>query len=71
MPGSVGASAYPNRVIKGKRLPGRMGGGRVTAKNLLLVAVDTENNLLLVRGSVPGSENGFVLVRRAAGRRAS
>jgi large subunit ribosomal protein L3 len=72
MPGSVGASAYPNRVIKGKRLPGRMGGERVTAKNLLVVGVDAENSLLIVRGAVPGAENGFVLVRKAvAPRRAS
>lgn len=71
MPGSVGASAYPNRVIKGKRLPGRMGGERVTAKNLLVVAVDAENKLLLVRGAVPGAENGFVLIRKAGGRRPS
>jgi large subunit ribosomal protein L3 len=71
MPGSVGASAYPNRVIKGKRLPGRMGGERVTAKNLLVVAVDAENKLLLVRGAVPGSENGVLLIRKAGGKRSS
>jgi len=71
MPGSVGASAYPNRVIKGKKLPGRMGGDRVTAKNLLVVAVDAENKLLLVRGAVPGSENGLLLIRKSGGKRSS
>lgn len=64
-PGSIGASAYPSRVIKGKRLPGRMGGGRVTAKNLEVVAVDPEQNLLVVRGSVPGAVTSLVLVTPA------
>jgi large subunit ribosomal protein L3 len=71
MPGSVGASAYPNRVIKGKKLPGRMGGDRVTAKNLLVVSVDAENKLLLVRGAVPGSENGLLLIRKSGEKRSS
>ena len=53
-PGSIGASAYPSRVVKGKRLPGRMGGVRLTTKNLEVVAVDAEQNVLLVRGAVPG-----------------
>jgi large subunit ribosomal protein L3 len=64
-PGSIGASAYPSRVIKGKRLPGRMGGGRITAKNLEVVAVDPEQNLLVVRGSVPGARSSLVLVTPA------
>lgn len=64
-PGSIGASAYPSRVIKGKRLPGRMGGGRVTMKNLEIVAVDAEQNLLVVRGSVPGARRSLVVVRPA------
>ena len=64
-PGSIGASAFPSRVIKGKRLPGRMGGKRVTMKNLLVVAVDPEQSLLVVRGSIPGPVRGFVLVRPA------
>ena len=64
-PGSIGASAYPSRVIKGKRLPGRMGGKRVTMKNLQVVAVDPEQSLLVVRGSIPGPVRGFVLVRPA------
>lgn len=64
-PGSIGASAYPSRVIKGKRLPGRMGGGRITVKNLSVVGVDPEQNLLWVRGSVPGAATGAVLIRKA------
>ena len=64
-PGSIGASAYPSRVIKGKRLPGRMGGKRVTIKNLQVVAVDAEQSLLVVRGAIPGPVQGFVLVRPA------
>ena len=62
-PGSVGASADPARVFKGLRMPGRMGGKRVTQRGLEVVDVDPENNLLLVRGSVPGPKNGTVEVR--------
>ncbi len=64
-PGSIGASAYPSRVIKGKRLPGRMGGKRVTMKNLQVVTVDAEQNLLVVRGAIPGPVRGYVLVMPA------
>jgi large subunit ribosomal protein L3 len=63
-PGSIGASAYPSRVIKNKRLPGRMGGVNFTAKNLRVVDVDVEQNLVLVRGAVPGPVNGLVFVRK-------
>ena len=63
-PGSIGASAYPSRVIKGKRLPGRMGGERVTVRNLQVIGVDAEQHLVWVRGSVPGAPNGTVLIRR-------
>ncbi len=63
-PGSIGASAYPSRVIKNKRLPGRMGGANFTAKNLRVVEVDAEQNLILVRGAVPGPVNGLVYVRK-------
>jgi large subunit ribosomal protein L3 len=63
-PGSIGASAYPSRVIKGKRLPGRMGGVRLTTKNLVVVHVDAEQNVLLVRGAVPGPVNGLVYVKK-------
>ena len=64
-PGSIGCSAYPSRVIKGKRLPGRMGGKRVTQKGLKVVAIDVEQSLLVVRGSIPGPVRGFVLVKPA------
>jgi large subunit ribosomal protein L3 len=63
-PGSIGASAYPSRVIKGKRLPGRMGGGRVTVKNLDVIGVDADQHMIWLRGSVPGAPNGTVLIRK-------
>ena len=62
-PGSVGASATPSRVFKGMKLPGQMGGKRVTQVGLHVHDVDPENNLLLVKGSVPGPKNGLVEVR--------
>jgi large subunit ribosomal protein L3 len=61
-PGSIGSSAYPSRVIKGKRLPGRMGGKSLTSKNLVVAGVDAEQNVLLVRGAIPGPTNGLVFV---------
>ena len=61
-PGSIGQSATPARVWKGKKLPGRMGGGRVTVKDLSVVNVDSKKNLLLVRGAVPGAANGYLLI---------
>lgn len=61
-PGSIGSSAYPSRVIKGKRLPGRMGGKTLTTKNLVVAGVDAEQNVLLVRGAIPGPPNGLVFV---------
>ena len=64
-PGSVGQASDPSRVFPGTRLPGRMGGKRVTAKNLRIVKLDAEKNLLYVRGSVPGSNNSYVAVRPA------
>jgi len=66
-PGSIGASAYPSRVIKGKRLPGRMGGVNLTIKNLEVVAVDTEQNVVLVRGAIPGPPNGLVYINKREG----
>ena len=63
-PGSIGASAYPSRVVKGKRLPGRMGGENLTIKNLEVVGVDPEQNVLMVRGAVPGPPNGLVVIRK-------
>ena len=63
-PGSIGASAYPSRVVKNKRLPGHMGAANFTAKNLKVVGVDKERNLLMVRGAVPGHTNGFLVVHQ-------
>jgi large subunit ribosomal protein L3 len=62
-PGSIGASATPSRVFKGIRGPGRMGGGRVTQRGLQVVEVIAKDDLLLVRGSVPGPKGGIVEVR--------
>lgn len=62
-PGSVGASADPARVFKGVRMPGRMGGKRATQKGLEVIEIDTEQNLLMVRGAVPGPKNGTLEVR--------
>jgi large subunit ribosomal protein L3 len=64
-PGSIGASSYPSRVIKGMRAAGHMGAERVTTRNLKVVKVDAENHLLIVRGAVPGGPNGYVIVRKA------
>lgn len=64
-PGSIGSSAYPSRVFPGMRAGGRMGGERVTAKNLQVVKVDPEQNLLYIRGAVPGPKSGYLQIRRA------
>jgi large subunit ribosomal protein L3 len=64
-PGSIGASAYPSRVFKGMKMSGRMGGTRVTQPGIVVHEVDVERNLLLVRGSVPGSKGGLVEIRSA------
>ncbi|HEX6463753.1 MAG TPA: 50S ribosomal protein L3 [Vicinamibacterales bacterium] len=64
-PGSIGASSFPSRVVKGMRAAGRMGGDRVTTRNLKVVQVDAENNLLLVRGAVPGAPGTYIVVRKA------
>jgi len=64
-PGSIGASSFPSRVFKGQRMAGRMGGERVTVKNLRVVRVDEENNLLVVRGAVPGARGTLVLIKKA------
>jgi len=66
-PGSIGASAYPSRVVKGKRLPGHMGAENLTIKNLQVVAVDSAQNVLLVRGAIPGPTNGLVIVKKREG----
>jgi large subunit ribosomal protein L3 len=64
-PGSIGQSAYPSRVIKGTRSSGHMGDARVTLKGLTVARVDVENNLLMVRGSVPGANGSVVVVKKA------
>jgi large subunit ribosomal protein L3 len=65
-PGSIGACATPGRVFKGVRMAGRMGGKRFTVQNLSVQAIDTENNLILVKGAVPGPKGALILVRTAA-----
>src|SRR3954447_21738235 len=66
-PGSIGASATPSRVFKGQKMAGRMGGKRVTQVGLTIHDVDVEQNLLLVRGAVPGPKNGIVEIREMKG----
>ena len=64
-PGSIGSSAYPSRVLRGMRMPGHMGNQRVTVQNLRVARVDAENNLLFVRGAVPGPTGGYVVVEKS------
>jgi large subunit ribosomal protein L3 len=64
-PGSIGASSFPSRVIKGMRAAGRMGGGRVTIHNLKVLRVDADNHLLIVEGGIPGAPTGYVVIRKA------
>jgi large subunit ribosomal protein L3 len=64
-PGSIGASSFPSRVIKGMRAAGRMGGDRVTVHNLKVLRVDADNHLLVVEGGIPGAPTGYVIVRKA------
>src|SRR5207247_10187609 len=64
-PGSIGASSYPSRVVPGMRMGGHMGHGQVTVRNLEVIDVDTEDNVLAVKGAVPGPNGGYVVVRRA------
>lgn len=59
-PGSIGGSSYPSRVFKGTRMAGRMGGKRTTVRNLEIVGIIPENNLLLIKGSVPGAPNSYL-----------
>ena len=66
MPGSIGACSTPGRVFKGMRMSGRMGAEKVTTQNLLVQSVDAENNLLLIKGSVPGPDGALVFIRSAA-----
>ncbi|MFQ5587509.1 MAG: 50S ribosomal protein L3, partial [Nitrospiria bacterium] len=69
-PGSIGASAYPSHVFKNKGMPGQMGNARVTAEGLEVVAVRPEENLVLVKGAVPGGTKSLVVVRKSVKRRA-
>jgi large subunit ribosomal protein L3 len=64
-PGSIGASSFPSRVVRGMRMAGHMGDDRVTVRNLRVIRVDAENNLLLVEGAVPGGPNAVVVIRKA------
>ncbi len=64
-PGSIGASAYPSRVLKGMRMAGHLGNQRVTVQNLRVAQIDQENNLLFVRGAVPGPPGGYVIVEKS------
>ncbi|HEY7291545.1 MAG TPA: 50S ribosomal protein L3 [Vicinamibacterales bacterium] len=64
-PGSIGASSFPSRVVKGMRAAGRMGGGRVTIRNLKVLRVDPENHLIVVEGGIPGAPTSYVVVRKA------
>ncbi len=64
-PGSIGASSYPSRVFLGMRMHGHMGDDRVTVRNLKVLRVDAENNLLLIEGAVPGGPNAVVVIRKA------
>ena len=63
-PGSIGSSSYPSRVLKGMRMAGRMGGEPVTVRNLKVVGIIADSNLLLVKGSVPGAVNGYLEIRK-------
>jgi large subunit ribosomal protein L3 len=63
-PGSIGASSFPSRVFPGMRMAGRMGTARVTVRNLEIVQVDAEDNVILVKGAVPGPNGGYVMLRR-------
>ena len=64
-PGSVGASSYPSRTFRGQRMAGRMGNARVTVQNLDVIAVRSEDNLIFLRGAVPGKPNGLLLIRES------
>ncbi len=64
-PGSIGQAAYPSRVFPGVKLPGRMGGKRVTVKNVRVVKVNEEENLIYLKGAVPGARNSFIALRPA------
>lgn len=62
-PGSIGSSAYPSRVFKNKKMPGQLGNEKVTVQRLQIVRVDSDSNLLFIKGAVPGAQNGILLVK--------
>jgi len=64
-PGSIGQASDPSRVFPGQKMPGRMGGKRITTKNLRVVRVDEERDLLYLKGAIPGPPNGYITIRRA------
>ena len=70
-PGSIGQSADPAKVYKGKKMPGRMGNERVTGQNLEVVRVDIERNLLLLRGAVPGAKGGIIEIKKSVKKKRS
>jgi len=65
-PGAIGCSAWPAKVVKGKKMPGQMGNARVTVQNLMVVDVRPEQNLILVKGAVPGARNSYIMIRQSA-----
>ena len=65
-PGSIGASSYPSRVVKGMRMGGHMGHERITVRKLKVVATDKDQNLLIVKGAVPGAKGGYVLIKKGS-----
>ena len=67
-PGSIGATTFPGRVFKGKRMAGHMGNRKVTARNLEVIQADPERNLLLVKGAVPGANGGLLIIRKVRGK---
>lgn len=64
-PGSIGQASYPSRVFRGQKMPGQTGNKRITARNLTVVRIDEERNLLLVKGAVPGANGGYLTVQKA------
>ncbi|MFA5098048.1 MAG: 50S ribosomal protein L3 [Candidatus Margulisiibacteriota bacterium] len=70
IPGSIGAGTTPGRVYKGKRMAGRMGGEKVTVKNLMVFEADPEKNIVLIKGAVPGPRGAFVTIKRTAAKKA-
>ena len=64
-PGSIGASSFPSRVFPGMRMAGRMGTDQVTVRNLEIVQIDADENVILVKGAIPGPNGGYVMIRRA------